>query len=74
MILALSKFEDDSHEIMVLRRIFGPALSDQISVLGAIESLPLESARPSEVYQRIADNFVVDVGVLNAAIANRVPA
>jgi hypothetical protein len=74
MILALPEFEDDSQDIMVMRRMFGPALSDQISVFGAIKSLRLESARPSEGYQRIADNFVVDLGVLNAAIANRVPA
>ena len=74
MILAVSEFEDGSQDVTVMRRTFWPALSDQISVLGAIQSLRLESARPSEVYQRIVDNFVVDPGVLNAAIANRVPA
>ena len=74
MILAASELDDDSQDITVMRRMFWPALSDQISVFGAIESLRLESARPSEVYQTIADNFVVDLGVLNAAIANRVPA
>ena len=74
MILAASGLDDDPQDITVMRRTFWPALSDQISVFGAIESLRLESARPSEVYQRIVDNFVVDLGVLNAAIANRVPA
>ena len=74
MILAASELDDDPQDITLMRRTFWPALPDQISVFGAIESLRLESARPSEVYQRIVDNFVVDLGVLNAAIANRVPA
>ena len=74
MILAVSGLEDASQDVTVMRRTFWPALSDQISVFAAIKSLRLESARPSEVYQRIVDNFVVDLGILNAAIANRVPA
>ena len=74
MTLTASVLDTDLHSMTLLKKLFWQALPDQISVLGAIESLRLESARPSEVYQRIVDNFVVDPGVLNAAIANRVPA
>ena len=74
MTLTASVLDTDLHSMTLLKKLFWQALPDQDSVLAAIERLSLESARPSVVYQRIIDSFVVDLDVLNSAIAQRVPA
>jgi hypothetical protein len=74
MTLTASALDTDLHRMILLKKLFWQALPDQDSVLAAIERLQLESARPSVVYQKITENFVVDLDVLNSAIAKRVPA
>ena len=74
MTLTASVLDTDLHSMTLLKKLVWQALPDQDSVLAAIERLQLESARPSVVYQKITENFVVDLDVLNSAIAKRGPA
>ncbi len=74
MILTASALDNDPQGMAMLNRIFRPALIDKTSVLGAIESLRLEAARPSKVCKGITDHFVVDLDLLSEVLAARVAA
>ncbi len=73
MILFASSL-DDPQQLASLKQMFRPPLTERDTVLGAIEELRLEAARPSEIYKKLAHRFVVDLDILSDVLAKRVAA